>query len=80
MISHKILSRPWEKLGCDLFDFEDNWHYLVCVDYYSHYFEVDSIFDKKGKKAISKLKAQFARHGILDQLVIDNVYSCFRKF
>ena len=37
MISHEIPSRPWEKVGCDLFDFEDK-HYLVCVDYYSDYF------------------------------------------
>ena len=29
MTSHEILTRPWEKVGCDLFDFEDN-HYLVC--------------------------------------------------
>ena len=63
MVSHEIPTRPWEKVGCDLFDFEDN-HYLVCVDYYSDYFELDRICDKKGKEVISKLKSQFARHGI----------------
>ena len=71
MISHEIPSRPWEKVGCDLFDFEDK-HYLVCVDYYSDYFEVDRIFGKKGKEVISRLKSQFARHGIPDQLISDN--------
>ena len=71
MISHEIPSRPWEKVGCDLFDFEDK-HYLVCVDYYSDYFEVDRLFDKKGKEVISKLKVQLARHGIPDQVMSDN--------
>ena len=71
MISHEIPSRPWEKVGCDLFDFEDK-HYLVCVDYYSDYFEVDRIFGKKGKEVISRIKSQFARHGIPDQLISDN--------
>ena len=71
MISHEIPTRPWEKVGCDLFDFEDK-HYLVCVDYYSDYFELDRICDKKGKEVISKLKSQFARHGIPVQVFSDN--------
>jgi len=71
MISHGIPSRPWEKVDCDLFDFEDK-HYLVCVDYYSDYFEVDRIFGKKGKEVISRIKSQFARHGIPDHLISDN--------
>ena len=40
MISHEIPSRPWEKVGYDLFHFEDK-QYLVCVDYYLDYFEVE---------------------------------------
>ena len=54
MISHEISNRPWEKLGCDLFDFEDK-QYLVRVDYYSDYFAVDRIFGKKGKEVNSRL-------------------------
>ncbi|XP_022808790.1 uncharacterized protein LOC111345777 [Stylophora pistillata] len=71
MISHEIPSRPLEKVGCDLLGFEDK-HYLVCVDYVSDYFEVDRIFGKKGKEVISRLKSQFARHGIPDQFISDN--------
>ena len=71
MISHEIPTRPWEKVGCDLFDFEDS-HYLVCVDYYSDYFELDRNCDTKGKEVISKLKSQFARHGIPVQVFSDN--------
>ena len=42
------------------------------MDYYSDYFEVDRIYGKKGKEVISRLKSQFARHGIPDQLISDN--------
>ena len=63
MIGHDIPSRPWQKVGSDLFELQ-NGHFLVCVDYYSDFIEVDKIYDKKGKSVISKLKSQFARHGI----------------
>ena len=42
------------------------------MDYYSDYFEVDRIFGKKGKEVISRIKSQFARHGIPHQLISDN--------
>lgn len=42
------------------------------MDYYSDYFEVDRIFGKKGKEVISRIKSQFDRHGIPDQLISDN--------
>ena len=42
------------------------------MDNYSDYFEVDRIFGKKGKEVISRLKSQFARDGIPDQLISDN--------
>ena len=71
MINHEIPTRPWEKVGCDPFHFEDN-HSLVCVDYYSDYFVLDRICDKKGKEVISKLKSQFAGHGIPVQVLSDN--------
>ena len=71
MIGHDIPSRPWQKVGSDLFELQ-NGHFLVCVDYYSDFIEVDKIYDKKGKSVISKLKSQFARHGIPNLLVSDN--------
>ena len=71
MIGHDIPSRPWQKVGSDLFELQ-NGHFLVCVDYNSDFIEVDKIYDKKGKSVISKLKSQFARHGIRNQLVSDN--------
>lgn len=69
--SSEIPQRPWSKVGSDLFTF-DNEDYLVTVDYYSDYWELD----KMGKsvtstKVINKLKPHFARHGIPDEVVSD---------
>ena len=71
LIGHDIPSRPWQRVGSDLFELQ-NGHFLVCVDYYSDFIEVDKIYGKKSKTVISQLKSQFVRHGIPDQLVSDN--------
>lgn len=71
LISHEVPDRPWSKLGCDLFDLNQK-AYLVTVDYFSDYFEIDRLFDKTGKEVIGKLKAHFARHGIPDVIFSDN--------
>ena len=39
---HPVPRRPWERVGADLFEF-DNSHYLLLTDYYSSYFEVDAV-------------------------------------
>lgn len=51
-----------------------NKDYLITVDYYSDYFEVDRLHSKTGSSIISKLKDHLARHGIpdTDTLVSDN--------
>lgn len=71
LISHEIPNRPWQILGSDLFEFNDK-NYLITVDYYSNFFEVDRIEDKTTKSVIPKLKAHLARHGICDELMTDN--------
>ncbi|KAK7105846.1 hypothetical protein V1264_017174 [Littorina saxatilis] len=71
MISHPIPERPWETLGCDLFDFQEK-SYLVVVDYYSDFFEVDRLENKTAEEVIYKTKAHLARHGIPDKIISDN--------
>ncbi|KAK7093234.1 hypothetical protein V1264_007024 [Littorina saxatilis] len=69
--SHSMPSRPWQKVATDLF----NWNskdYLVTVDYYSRYFEVDQLHSTTSSAVIQKLSADFARHGIHEKLVSDN--------
>ncbi|KAK3084785.1 hypothetical protein FSP39_018986 [Pinctada imbricata] len=71
LISHEIPDRPWQKIGTDLFQFDDR-NYLITVDYYSDFFEIDRLHDKKSKEVISKLKAHFARYGIPEIVISDN--------
>ncbi|KAK7095117.1 hypothetical protein V1264_002767 [Littorina saxatilis] len=70
-ISHPIPERPWQYVATDLMECRGN-DYLVVVDYYSDFFEVDRLDKKTGKEVIYKLKAHFARHGIPERLVSDN--------
>ena len=69
--SHEIPNRPWGKVGCDLFQYKGR-DYIVCVDYYSKFPEVQLISDKTAKQCISALKSIFARHGIPETVVSDN--------
>ena len=70
-MSHEVPSRPWERVGADIFTLHDK-DYLVTIDYYSNYWEVDRLPDTKASTAILKLKSHFARYGIPDQVVSDN--------
>ena len=71
MICHEIPTRPWEKIAVDLFQLNGR-DYMVTVDYYSNFFEVDSLTTKTAVEVIRKLKAHLARHGIPDQVISDN--------
>ena len=57
---HKIPDKPWSKVATDLFEF-NNRQYLVTVDYYSNFCEVDRMESSTTSKAvISKLKQHFS--------------------
>ena len=71
LMSHELPSRPWEKVGTDLFTWEGQ-EYLVLVDYYSNFWEVDLLPQTTSTAVINKLKAHFARYGSPTQLVSDN--------
>ena len=71
LMSHPAPSRPWEKVGTDIFNFHGQ-EYLITVDYLSGYFEVDRLPSKKASDIIYALRLQFARHGIPVEVVSDN--------
>ena len=70
LMTHKIPETPWSKVGQDLFTLGDE-NYLVTVDYYSDYFELDLLSDTTAESVINATKRHFARHGIAD-MVTDN--------
>ena len=71
LMSHEVPSRPWERVGADIFTLHDK-DYLVTIDYYSNFWEVDRLPDTKASTAILKLKSLFACYRIPDQVVSDN--------
>ena len=79
LCSHPATSRPWEKVGIDIFTF-NNYNYLMTTDYFSNYFEVDRLPSKKVVDIVYVLKYQFARHGIPDIVFSDNSPFNSREF
>ena len=71
MMPHDIPDRPWAKVGVDLFSL-NNRDYLITVDYYSNFWEVDNLSSTESISVIRKLKAHFARYGIPDVVMSDN--------
>lgn len=71
MMPHRIPDRPWQVVGTDLFSW-NNQNYIVTVDYYSRFFELDQLHSTTSAAVIHKLKAAFARHGIPETIVSDN--------
>ena len=69
--SHEVPSRPWQKLGTDMFTWNDK-QFLITVDYYSRYFELDEMTSTTSNSVIKKLCHHFARHGIPETLISDN--------
>ena len=71
MMSHDIPSRPWQKVATDIFHWNSN-NYLVTVDYYSRFFEIDKFTSTTSSAVIRRLSVHFARHGIPEKVVSDN--------
>ena len=58
-------------MAVDLFTL-NNKDYLVTVDYFSNFIEVDRLSTTKSRSVIKELKQQFARHEIADILITDS--------
>ena len=69
---HAVPARAWQKLGTDIFEYKSK-PYLVIVDYYSKYPEICLLNDKSSQAVITSMKSVFARHGIPDEVVADNM-------
>lgn len=58
-------------VGVDIFTF-NNRNYLMTVDYFSIFWEIDLSQNIKVKTVIRRMKAQFARFGVPDVRMSDN--------
>ncbi|XP_028412521.1 uncharacterized protein LOC114535405 [Dendronephthya gigantea] len=71
MKSHEIPVLPWQKVSVDLFHL-DGKNYLVTIDHYSDFFELDSLTSTYTRTVIRAMKKNFARFGIPQEWVSDN--------
>ncbi|XP_062610719.1 uncharacterized protein K02A2.6-like [Saccostrea cucullata] len=71
LMTHDVPDQPWSKLGIDIFTLKTE-DYLVTVDFYSDFFELDLLPDTTAATVINCLKQHFARHGTPDVVITDN--------
>ncbi len=83
LVCHQVVTRPREKVASDLFVLEGR-TYLITVDYYSNFWEIDYLPAVTSVAVINKIKAHFARYGSPSVLVSDNgpqyVSEAFERF
>ena len=70
LLQHEDGNHPWDKVGTDIFMIE-NRQYLLTIDYFSNFVEVDYLTTPNSKQVIEKLKKQFSRFGSPRVLVSD---------
>lgn len=70
-MSHEIPSRAWSKVATDLFMLNRQ-NFLITVDFYSDFWELDKLEDISSATIIGCLKVHYARHGAPETLVSDN--------
>ena len=71
LMSASFPSRPWERVGMDLFEINGKL-YLVIIDYYSRWVEFRKLTSLTSEHTIEVMKEVFATHGILDVIMSDN--------
>ncbi|XP_034095415.1 uncharacterized protein K02A2.6-like [Gymnodraco acuticeps] len=83
LMSHDIPTRPWQTVSMDTFSYAGQ-DFIVLVDHYSDFWEIDLLPDLSADTLITRCKSQFARYGQPDKVLTDNgpQFACeqFRKF
>ncbi|KAL1447741.1 hypothetical protein WDU94_005516 [Cyamophila willieti] len=70
LVPHEMPKHPWEKVGCDLFEF-DKHTYLILVDYYSRFFEIAKLTNFTSESIITHMKSIFSRQGVPALIISD---------
>lgn len=83
MMSHGVPTRPWETVSMDIYTYAGK-EFLIMVDHYSDYWEIDLLPNLSAGTLIARCRAQFARYGQPDKVITDNgpQFACeqFKKF
>ena len=71
MIPAELPEYPWQKIGTDLF-YHKGATYLLAVDYFSRYPEIQKLSSTTSHSIIEALKTVFSRFGIPEVVISDN--------
>ena len=72
LMPHPVPDRVWQKISADIFTL-DGTDYLIVIDFYSHFPEIARLESKTASSVIIHLKSLFARYGIPEVLLSDNM-------
>lgn len=72
LIPQEVPGRPWATVAADIFYYKGR-DYLLVVDYFSKYPEVARLNHKNSEAVILAMKDMFARHGIPEKIIADNM-------
>ena len=71
LITPELPTQPWSIVAQNLYTLDGN-NYLITVDAFSGYWEVDPMSQTTAQAIVHKTKQHFARYGIPDRLYTDN--------
>ena len=71
MLSQPIPEYPWQFVSQDICTFGGN-NYLVTVDHYSDFIEMDELDDTLANTIVKRTEAHVARHGVPEAILTDN--------
>ena len=84
MVRTRLPESPWEIIACDLLGPIDNNIYILVIDYYSRWIEIDILKSITSSKIVQSLDRMFLTHGLPCELTSDNgpqfVSSEFEEF
>ncbi|KAG8176531.1 hypothetical protein JTE90_020365, partial [Oedothorax gibbosus] len=71
LLDRPIPDRPWQRVAIDFFHLSSV-TYMLVIDYFSKYIEVQHFHNTTSQSVINALKICFARFGIPEEIVADN--------
>jgi transposase InsO family protein len=71
LMIHPIPECPWSRIAMDIFTLHGE-DYLMTVDFYSDFWEVDRLGDITAATVIEHCKVHFSRHGVPDVVMTAN--------
>ena len=79
LVQGNVPELPWQRVAVDIMTFKGH-DYIVVVDCYSKYPEIALLEKRTAACVLNHLKSMFARHGIAEELLSDNMPFAGKEF